>query len=71
MSCAFTDCSMGIAEHSCHIRLRQDYILLSRFAVSILLMFPKSESPYVLLSLSESGHNFHVSHVDKTAWISS
>lgn len=67
MSCAFTDCSMGIAEHSCHIRLRQDYSLLSWLVVSILPMFPKPESPYVLLSLSESSHNFHVSPVDKTA----
>lgn len=67
MSCAFTDCSMGVAECSCHVRFRQDYIPLSWFVVSVCFVFPRSESLCVLLRVLESVQNFHVNHVDKTA----
>lgn len=47
-SCAFTDCIMGIAKCSCHVRLRGDYMPLSSYVVSVHFIFPRSESLRVL-----------------------
>lgn len=51
MSCAFTDCSMGVSECSRRVSFKPDYIPLSWFVVSILFIFPRSESLHVLLRL--------------------
>lgn len=56
---------MGIAKCSCHVRLRGDYMPLLWFVVSVLFICPIESA--CALRLFQAVHNFHVSHVDKTA----